>query len=85
MKYANKLKAKYTMILGEDEIKNGAAVLKNMSDGSTQEVKLDAIGDEFMSILMNDSLKSLENAAQAFGLGAEEDVAGSILEGKNNG
>lgn len=28
MKYANKLGAKYTMILGGDEIQNGSAVLK---------------------------------------------------------
>ena len=85
MKYANKLGAKYTMILGGDEIQNGSAVLKNMKDGSTQEVTLETIGDDFMSILMNDSLKSLESAAQSFDLNGGADLIGNILEGKNNG
>lgn len=53
-----------------------------MNDGSTQEVALDTIGDEFMSVLMNDSLKSLESAAQAFDMGAGDDLIGNVLEGK---
>lgn len=85
MKYANKLGASYTMVLGEEEIRKDTAVLKNMGDGSTQEVSLSAIGDEFMSVLMNDSLQSLENAAQNFDLGTADGGIGSILEGKNNG
>ena len=38
-----------------------------------------------MSILMNDSLKSLESAAQSFDLNGGADLIGNILEGKNNG
>ncbi len=41
MKYANKLGAKFTMVLGEDEIKRGTADLKNMETGKTQSVSLD--------------------------------------------
>ena len=41
MKYANKLGAKFTMVLGEDEIKRGTADLKNMETGETQSVSLD--------------------------------------------
>ena len=33
LKYSNKIKAEYTLILGEDEISSGKGKLKNMSDG----------------------------------------------------
>jgi len=40
MKYANKIGAKYTLIIGDSEIDAGVAQLKNMSDGSQTEVQL---------------------------------------------
>ena len=40
MKYANKIGAYYTMILGEDEIAKGTASLKEMETGEQIEVKL---------------------------------------------
>jgi histidyl-tRNA synthetase len=45
MKYANRLNAKYTLILGEDELNKGVAVVRNMADGSQEEVKLESIAD----------------------------------------
>ncbi len=42
MKYANKLGAEYSMIIGDDEIAKGAARLKNMNDGSECECALNA-------------------------------------------
>jgi len=41
MKYANKIEAYYTIILGEDEIKTRIAKIKRMSDGQQFEIKLD--------------------------------------------
>ncbi len=41
MKYANKIGASYTLIIGDSEIDAGKAQLKNMSDSSQQEVELD--------------------------------------------
>ena len=38
MKYANKIGARYTMILGEDELTEGQAALKNMETGESQKV-----------------------------------------------
>ena len=38
MKYANKMGAKYTMILGDDELTNGQAALKNMETGENEMV-----------------------------------------------
>lgn len=42
MKYANKLSAKYSMILGDDEISKNSAKLKNMDEGTEQEIELSA-------------------------------------------
>ncbi len=42
MKYANKIGAEYTLIIGDSEIDAGCAQLKNMSDGTQTEVKLDS-------------------------------------------
>ena len=39
-KFANKLGAAYTLSLGDNEILEGKANLKNMSDGSVTEVSL---------------------------------------------
>jgi histidyl-tRNA synthetase len=42
MKYANKIGAEYTLIIGDSEIDAGRAQLKNMSDSSQVEVELDS-------------------------------------------
>lgn len=48
MKYANKIGARYSLILGGDELEKGSAVVKCMEDGSQTEVSLDKIA-EFIS------------------------------------
>ena len=40
MKYANKIGAKYTLILGDSEIEAGRAQLRNMQNGEQREVEL---------------------------------------------
>ncbi len=45
MKYANKLHAKNTIIIGEDELKSRQGHLKNMETGENTEVSLDHIKD----------------------------------------
>ncbi len=41
MKYAGKIGAKFSMVLGEDELASGTAMLKNMADGSTRMIRID--------------------------------------------
>lgn len=41
MKYANKLRSKFSIVLGDDEVEKGTAKLKNMETGETTEVALD--------------------------------------------
>lgn len=42
MKYANKIGAKYTLVIGQDEIDSNEAQLKNMENHETIKIKLDA-------------------------------------------
>ena len=42
MKYANKIGAEYTLIIGDSEIEAGRAQLRNMKDGTQTEVSLDS-------------------------------------------
>ena len=50
MKYANKIGAKFTVVLGDDELQTGNAKLKRMSDGEQCEVNLNNI-EEIVAIL----------------------------------
>lgn len=43
MKYANKMNAKYTTVIGEDEINNNKIKLKNMETGNDEEIQLDQL------------------------------------------
>lgn len=45
MKYADKIGAKYVLMLGDNEIETGTAVLKEMATGEQREVRLDAIAE----------------------------------------
>lgn len=40
-KYANKIKANFVVIIGEDEIKNNECIIKNMITGDQSNIKLD--------------------------------------------
>ena len=40
MKYADKIGAKYTVVIGDDEIKNGKVNVKNMTSGEQKEVEI---------------------------------------------
>lgn len=41
LKYADKIKAKYVCIIGEEELKNNKCIIRNMNDGTQSEVALD--------------------------------------------
>ena len=43
MRYANKIGAKFSIVLGDNELENNTARLKNMQDGSETEIKLDSL------------------------------------------
>jgi len=53
MRYADKIGAEYVLVLGEDELKDRKALLKNMSDGSQVEIGLNNIAEEIKRIKDN--------------------------------
>ncbi len=53
MKYADKIKAKYVIILGDDELAKGQALVKTMATGDQEGVSLDSLVDHMVGLLKN--------------------------------
>ena len=77
MKYADKIGALYTVVLGDSELESGKALLKNMADGTQTEIELDAFTDNFQSIVIKQAMDSLD------GYGIEGLEITYILGGQN--
>ena len=45
MKYANKLNARYTIIIGENELETNTGRIKNMETGEQTELALDKLAE----------------------------------------
>lgn len=70
MKYADKLGARYTIVVGDNELETGVAQLKDMQSGATEEIRLD---DSLYTTLYNKSLdRQLAGVADLFGTVAEQ-------------
>jgi histidyl-tRNA synthetase len=54
MRRADKLKARYTLILGEEELKRGKAVLRNMTNKSQEEIPLQGLIDTLRKKIFSD-------------------------------
>lgn len=48
MKYANKLNAKYAVILGDNEVESGKAELRNMFSGEVKVISIDTLVDRLL-------------------------------------
>lgn len=59
MKFADKIGAKFSMVLGDDEIECGEATLKDMADGSTRKIKLAEIVEEFGEVIREQIFKNI--------------------------
>lgn len=66
MKYANKLGAKYTIVLGDDEVQSGIAKLKNMESGEETEIALQTFVSGFYSISLEKELDDLTINGEEF-------------------
>ncbi len=65
MKYADKIGAKFTVVLGDNEIETGKVKLKDMSNGSETEIKLGEICEELGEAIRK---KIFEQIAETEGL-----------------
>ncbi len=63
MKYADKIGAAYTLVLGDNELETGKANIKCMSTGVQTEVELCRLSDELMSLKNAAALDALCDAA----------------------
>lgn len=84
MKFADKIGAKYTVVIGDSELEAGKANIKCMKDGSVQEMALDALADDFMEFLIQkeaqDFCESMGEDSDTDGLLGGIDIS-SILKG----
>ena len=52
MKYADKLGARFTCVIGDDDIAKGEALVKNMENGEKTAFSIENFSDEFSSALV---------------------------------
>ena len=61
MKYANKIGARFTVVIGDSELENGTVKLKNMETGEEQELQLASFESDILNISISESLKEFDN------------------------
>ena len=66
MKYADKLGAKFNVVIGDNEVENKIVSLKDMATGESSEINLDTFVNGFYSVSMERQLKDLEINGEAF-------------------
>ena len=62
MKFADKIGAEFSLVLGDDELSTGKAVLKNMKDGEKCEIDLDNLSDSLFKALNSSALEELADS-----------------------
>lgn len=62
LKYADKLGAKYSLVLGDDELNSSKAKIKDMKTGETYDCSIDSISDKITELLCKAALSSLESS-----------------------
>lgn len=70
MKYADKLGAKFNVVIGDNEVENKIAKLKNMQTGEETEINLNTFVSGFYNISLNDQLADLEINGEEFDFGS---------------
>ena len=61
MKYADKIGALYSIVLGDNELAEGNGNIKNMKNGEIKKISLNNFAEQFMKIKLDDALSSLED------------------------
>lgn len=66
MKYADKLCAKFNLVIGDNEVESGCAKLKNMATGEETEIQLETFVNGFYNISLAEQLADLEINGEEF-------------------
>lgn len=70
MKYADKLGAKFNVVIGDNEVETGIAKLKNMTSGEETEIALDTFVSGFYNTSLSSQLADLEINGEEFDFGS---------------
>ena len=62
MKFADKIGAKFSLVLGDDELALNKATIKNMASGEKIEVNLDSLSDTLTKLINKSALDELTNS-----------------------
>ncbi len=82
MKYANKLNARYTVVIGDSELDAGEVTVKNMDNGEQTTIELEDFSDTFSELSMRSSMKDFQDALSALDNGGMPDFFGSLPQNK---
>lgn len=63
MKYADKIGASFTTVIGDDDLQANAAKVRNMKTGETTEISLDDFADSFMEMSLQLAASQLQDVA----------------------
>ena len=64
MKYADKIGAKFVIVLGDNEIESGSAKLKNMATGEQTDITLgEKLTEQFSQAMLNEMFSGFEDEA----------------------
>ena len=67
MKYANKIGASYTMVIGDDELAQGKGNVKNMATGVQTEISLETLVEDFYKVTMEPAIDQMEQSVENLG------------------
>ena len=56
MKYADKIGAHYTAVLGSNELEEGTVNVKNMKTGRITAIPVEELGEKFITLSLNDAV-----------------------------
>ena len=59
MKYADKIGAKYTAVIGSDELEKGTVTVKNMATRETKELPIENFEDKFLRLTLDDATEGI--------------------------
>ncbi len=62
MKYADKIGALYSVVIGDNEIAENKCTIKNMKTGETTDIYFDDFAEQFMKIKLDSALSELEES-----------------------
>lgn len=83
MKFANKLGASYTAVLGDSELEEKKVKIKNMESGEQTEVSLENFTEEFQNLMLREAMQGLEASENLDGV-LDVDAINSILKNGQN-